>query len=66
MSQKIFYVIIYLIILLIGYEPNIAKLIKNALDIETESNSKYLEVFRGIRSQITNLLEGNYLFQFQV
>jgi len=28
------------------------------MDIETESNSKYLEVFRGIRSQLPNLLDG--------
>ena len=29
------------------------------MNIETECNSKYLEVFRGIRSQLTNLLDGN-------
>ena len=29
------------------------------MNIETESNSKYLEVFRGIRSQLPNLLDGN-------
>ena len=40
----------------IGYDSNIANLIKNRLEIETECNSKYLEVFRGIRSQLTNLI----------
>jgi hypothetical protein len=29
------------------------------MGIETETGSKYLEVFRGIRSQLTNLLDGN-------
>ena len=29
------------------------------MDIEAEANSKYLEVFRGIKSQLTNLLDGN-------
>jgi nucleolar protein 58 len=43
---------------LLCYDSNIANLIKNRLEIETECNSKYLEVFRGIRSQLTNLLDG--------
>jgi len=61
--KNTYYVIKYFfkikIILNIGYESNIANLIKNRLEIETEYNSKYLEVFRGIRSQLTNLLDGN-------
>jgi len=43
---------------LLCYDSNVANLIKNKMNIETECNSKYLEVFRGIRSQLTNLLDG--------
>ena len=43
----------------LGYDSSVANLIKNKMNIETECNSKYLEVFRGIRSQLTNLLDGN-------
>jgi nucleolar protein 58 len=43
---------------LLCYDSNVANLIKSKMDIETESNSKYLEVFRGIRSQLPNLLDG--------
>jgi len=50
----------------IGYDSNIANLIKNKLEIETECNSKYLEVFRGIRSQLTNLLDGNSFSKLKV
>ena len=34
------------------------------MKIETEFDSRYLEVFRGLRSQLTNLIDGNYQFQF--
>jgi len=50
----------------IGYDSNIANLIKNRLEIETECNSKYLEVFRGIRSQLTNLIDGNSCSKLKV
>jgi len=43
---------------LLCYDSNVANLIKSKMNIETESNSKYLEVFRGIRSQLPNLLDG--------
>ena len=36
------------------------------MNIETESNSKYLEVFRGIRSQLTNLIDGNSCSKLKV
>ena len=36
------------------------------MNIETECNSKYLEVFRGIRSQLTNLLDGNSCSKLKV
>ena len=49
----------YLIWFYIGYDSSVANLIKSKMNIETECNSKYLEVFRGIRSQLTNLLDGN-------
>ena len=56
--------IYYLIYIFIGYESKIASCIQNALNIETDASSKYLEVFRGIRAQLTNLLSGKYLFHF--
>jgi len=43
---------------LLCYGKKIAKCIKNGLGIETNAQSKYLEVFRGIRNQLTNLLSG--------
>lgn len=49
---------------ILGYDSKIANCIKNELDIETESSKKYLEVFRGIRSQLTNLISGKYYFPF--
>ena len=45
---------------LLCYESKIANAIKTTLGIETDSSSQYLEVFRGIKSQLTNLLSGNY------
>jgi len=43
---------------LLCYYPKIATCIKNKLGIDTISESKYLEVFRGIRNQLTNLISG--------
>ena len=59
LCKTIFFINHIYIFNFIGYDSNIANLIKNRLEIETECNSKYLEVFRGIRSQLTNLLDGN-------
>jgi len=56
--------ILFFIIIIIGYESKIASCIQNSMNIETDAGSKYLEVFRGIRSQLTNLLSGKYLFHF--
>lgn len=56
LNKYIYSIIFYYI----GYESKIAKTIQSTLGIEAEANSKYLEVFRGIRSQITNLISGNY------
>ena len=55
-----------LLFYILGYDSNIANLIQNKLGIETECNSKYLEVFRGIRSQLTNLLDGNSCSKLKV
>ena len=49
---------------LLCYESKIANAIKSTLGIETDSSSQYLEVFRGIKSQLTNLLSGNYHLLF--
>lgn len=49
---------------LLCYESKIANAIKTTLGIETDSSSQYLEVFRGIKSQLTNLLSGNYHLLF--
>jgi hypothetical protein len=45
---------------IIGYDKKQAKAIKTALGIDTTHGEGMLEVFRGIRSQIANLLSGNY------
>ena len=42
----------------IGYDKNVAKTIKSALDIETAHGEEMIEIFRGIRLQLTNLLSG--------
>jgi len=41
-----------------GYEKEIAEAITEALDIKTTHGSEMLEVFRGIRSQLSNLISG--------
>ena len=43
----------------LGYDSNVANVIRSKMGIEAEANSKYLEVFRGIKSQLPNLLDGN-------
>lgn len=42
----------------LGYEKEIAEAITEALDIKTTHGSEMLEVFRGIRSQLSNLISG--------
>ena len=42
----------------LGYEKDIAEAITEALDIKTTHGSEMLEVFRGIRSQLSNLISG--------
>jgi nucleolar protein 58 len=44
----------------LGYDKKVAKAIKTALDIETSHGAEMLEVFRGIRSQMANLISGKY------
>lgn len=41
-----------------------ANCIKNELDIKTKYKSKYLEVFRGIRAQLTKLISGKLMSPF--
>ena len=41
------------------YSKETAKLIKKTFDINAVHSSEYLEVFRGIRGQLTNLISGN-------
>jgi hypothetical protein len=43
---------------ILGYEKEIAEAITEALDIKTSHGSEMLEVFRGIRSQLSNLISG--------
>jgi hypothetical protein len=42
----------------IGYDKKVAQTIKSALDIETAHGEEMIEIFRGIRLQLTNLLSG--------
>lgn len=44
---------------LLCYDKKVAKAIKTALNIETTHGEVYLEVFRGIRSQLAHLISGN-------
>ena len=43
---------------LLCYDKKVAKAIKTSLNIETTHGESLLEVFRGIRSQISNLITG--------
>jgi hypothetical protein len=45
----------------IGYEKEIAEAITESLEIKTTHGAEMLEVFRGIRSQLSNLISGIYL-----
>ena len=43
---------------LLCYEKDIAEAISESLEIKTHSSAEMLEVFRGIRSQLSSLISG--------